>query len=160
MSITFGAVTNRAPMNHDHQVQPVRRNSRLRGHCEAGFWRAVSRREGWSLVVLAKRYEKLRKEAGKKNGPLGTVAIEVLEYMVNLIDHRTGRLETFNRDVDAKAQPLTRCDLEGTQCTSAAWFYRLVAPLCADEQGGIGSAGTADFQCLPAYAAAAGRTRC
>ncbi len=29
----------------------------------------------------------------KKNGPLGIVAIEVLEYMVNLIDHKTGRLE-------------------------------------------------------------------
>lgn len=93
MSNTFDAVTNRMPMNHDHQVQPVRRNSKLRGHCEAGFWRAVSKREGWSLVVLAKRYEKLRKEAGKKNGPLGIVAIEVLEYMVNLIDHKTGRLE-------------------------------------------------------------------
>lgn len=93
MSMRCSAATNRAPMNWDHQVQPVRRNSRLRGHCEAGFWRAVSRREGWGLVVLAKRYEKLRKEAGKKNGPLGMVAIEVLEYMVNLIDHKTGRLE-------------------------------------------------------------------
>lgn len=159
MSMTFGAVTNRAPMKRGHHTgQPVRRNSRLRGQCERGFWRAIGRKEGWSLVVLAKRYDRLRKEAGKKNGPLGAVAIEVLEYMVNLIDHKTGRLEPsintlmekLNRSRDAIWKALnalrqhgfidwlrryvpTNNDGSGPQVQQTSNAYRLLRPRQAEQ---------------------------
>lgn len=94
MSMTFGAVANRTPEKRSHRTgQPVRRNSRLRGHCEAGFWRPLTKKDGWRLVVLAKEYDKLRKEKGKKNGALGGIAIEILEYMIDRMDRKTGRLE-------------------------------------------------------------------
>lgn len=45
------------------------------------------------MLLAAKRYELAERQKGKRTGPLGSVAIEVLEFFVNLVDFRTGRLE-------------------------------------------------------------------
>ncbi|TNC44700.1 helix-turn-helix domain-containing protein [Rubellimicrobium rubrum] len=73
--------------------QPVRRHSRLAGQCEAVFWRRTDRREVRRVLLAARKYELAGRQPGRRNGPLGHVALEVLEFLVNLVDYRTGRLE-------------------------------------------------------------------
>ena len=73
--------------------QPVRRHSRRAGHCEGVFWRATSRQEVRRTLLAARRYELAGRAKGQRNGPLGHVALEVLELLGNLVHFRTGRLD-------------------------------------------------------------------
>lgn len=73
--------------------EPVRRNSRTAGRCEGVFWRRTDRQEVRRIVLAARRYELAERQPGSRNGPLGGVAIEVLELLANLVNYRTGRLE-------------------------------------------------------------------
>lgn len=70
----------------------IRRHSFARGR-EGVFWRSVRRQDVQKVVLAAKRYNLQTKAKGQRNGALGHIAIEILEYMANLIDYRTGRLE-------------------------------------------------------------------
>ena len=70
----------------------VRRNSFPKGR-ESMFWHSTKRQDVRKIVFAARRYEIKTKEKGKRNGALGHVAIEILDYMANLVDYRTGRLE-------------------------------------------------------------------
>lgn len=79
--------------NRQQAREPVRRHSYQRGRCEGVFWKRTSREEVQRILFAAKHYELTQRSKGKRCGPLGSVAIEVLEYLVNLIDFRTGRLE-------------------------------------------------------------------
>ncbi|WP_268737976.1 helix-turn-helix domain-containing protein [Aminobacter niigataensis] len=72
---------------------PVRRHSYFKGRSEGRIWRPTTRKEVQQVLFAAKRYELAERQRGKRSGPLGSVAIEVLEYFVNLVDFRTGRLE-------------------------------------------------------------------
>lgn len=72
---------------------PVHRNSRPAGKCEAMIWRKTKRQDVKEIVLAAKRYEIAMKQPGKRTGPLGAVALEVLELLSNLVDYNTGRLE-------------------------------------------------------------------
>lgn len=72
---------------------PVRRNSRLKGKCEAVFWKATPRDEAREILLAARKYELAMKQPGKRTGPLGHVALEVLDYFTNLVDFNNGRLE-------------------------------------------------------------------
>lgn len=70
----------------------VRRHSYARGR-EGVFWRPVKRQDMKKIVLAAKRYEIKTKAKGRRNGALGHIAIEILDYLTNLVDYRTGRLE-------------------------------------------------------------------
>ena len=70
----------------------VRRNSFMKGR-EGVFWHSTKRQDVRKIVLAARRYEVATKEKGKRNGALGHVALEVLDYLSNLVDYRTGRLE-------------------------------------------------------------------
>lgn len=72
---------------------PVRRHSHFKGRSEVRIWRPTNRQEVQKVLLAAKRYELAERQKGERAGPLGSVAIEVLEYFVNLVDFRTGRLE-------------------------------------------------------------------
>jgi len=72
---------------------PVRAHSYERGRCEGRFWKKTSQQEVRRILLAAKRYERIERRPGRRSGPLGSVAIEVLEYFVNLVDFRTGRLK-------------------------------------------------------------------
>ena len=72
---------------------PVRRHSYRCGQCETRFWKRTNRQEVRRILLAAKRYELILRRRGRRCGPLGSVAIEVLEYFANLVDFRTGRLE-------------------------------------------------------------------
>jgi hypothetical protein len=71
----------------------VRRHSRLTGTCEGQLWHRTDRRELRRIVLAARRYELAGRQRGRRTGPLGHVALEVLELLANLTDHRSGRLE-------------------------------------------------------------------
>jgi len=43
--------------------------------------------------MAAKRFELTERRPGERSGPLGSVAIELLDLLVHLVDFRTGRLE-------------------------------------------------------------------
>jgi len=87
----IGAVLERAPAERERT--PVRRQSRARGRCEGVFWRRTNRQDVRTIVLAARRYELAGRQPGARNGPLGGVAIELLELFANLVDFRTGRLE-------------------------------------------------------------------
>lgn len=74
-------------------VWPVRGASRPAGRFERQFWHPTTRRQTRLIVLAARRYELVRRQRGRRSGPLGPVALEVLELMANLVDFRSGRLE-------------------------------------------------------------------
>lgn len=92
LSDILGQQYGLAPKPFRPDRQKVRRHSRLAGR-EGVFWRPVKRQEARQIVLAARRYEVRTKAAGKREGALGTVAIEILDYLANLVDYRTGRLE-------------------------------------------------------------------
>lgn len=79
--------------------QPVRRDSRHAGEREHRIWRPLGRdaREGrrfaGAVMKAAEFYELRNKPAGKKNGPIGHVGLEVLRALFRFVDFKTGRLE-------------------------------------------------------------------
>ena len=88
---TIGAVLAGAP--NGRVRTPVRKHSRERGYCEGMFWRRTNRQEVQKILLAAKRYELAERRPGERSGPLGSVAIELLELFANLVDFKTGRLE-------------------------------------------------------------------
>lgn len=71
----------------------LHRNSHRAGACEATFWRSTSRQEVQKILKAAQRYELHNREPGRRNGPLGSIALEILELFGNLISFKTGRLD-------------------------------------------------------------------
>ncbi|MEP6647970.1 MAG: helix-turn-helix domain-containing protein, partial [Saprospiraceae bacterium] len=74
-------------------AEPVRRHSRPKGRFEGMFWRPFKPKDVARFLTAAERFERAGKKPGARNGPLGTVAIEVLRELLRLVDYRTGRLE-------------------------------------------------------------------
>ena len=72
---------------------PVHRHSRAAGRCEGVFWRRTSRQDTQKILLAAKRFELAERRPGERSGPLGAVAIELVELFANMVDFRTGRLE-------------------------------------------------------------------
>ena len=72
---------------------PVRRQSRLAGRCEGVFWRRTDRQSVRQIVLAARRYELAGKQPGERNGPLGFIALEVVELLANLVHYKSGRLD-------------------------------------------------------------------
>ena len=73
--------------------KPIRRNSRRRGSCEASFWRGTSRQDVQKVLMAARHYDRAKKKPGKRNGPLGGIALEVLALFANLVNFKSGRLD-------------------------------------------------------------------
>ena len=72
---------------------PIHRNSLRAGSCEASFWRGTSRQEVQKIIKAAKRYELTGRQRGHRNGPLGSIALEVLDLFGNLVSFKTGQLD-------------------------------------------------------------------
>lgn len=143
------APTRRAPT-------PVRRHSRAAGFCEGMFWRRTDRQETRKIVLAARRFELVNRAPGSRNGPLGSVAIEVLELLANLVNHRTGRLDPSldtlmrmlkrSRDAIVRALKALRAhgfldwlrryvptgkEGRGPQVQQTSNAYRMLLPACA-----------------------------
>jgi len=72
--------------------QPVRRQSRAAGR-EGMFWQRTDRQTVSQIILAARKYELATRQPGARNGALGSVALEVLDYLTHLIDYRSGRLD-------------------------------------------------------------------
>lgn len=81
---------------------PVRGQSRLAGTCEHEIWASTTRRETQKILLAARRFEVAGRARGQRNGPLGSVGLEVLDLMANLVRFKTGRLEPSLRYLMAK----------------------------------------------------------
>lgn len=90
---SIGEIAATGPKEGRRTYQPIRRHSRPAGHCERAFWRSTSRSEVQKVVLAARRYELAGRQPGDRNGPLGFVAIEVLELFANLVNFSNGRLD-------------------------------------------------------------------
>jgi hypothetical protein len=90
---------------------PVRRRSYDASDRRAQVWQAIapSKAEARKLIAArmkaAEYYDRRHKEAGKKNGPLGHVGLEVLRELYRIVDFKTGRLEPA---IDTLCQALRR----------------------------------------------------
>jgi hypothetical protein len=90
---TMGEIASMRSQEGRRTHQPIRRHSRPAGRCEGVFWRSTSRRDVEKIKLAAKRYELATRQPGARNGALGFVALELLEYLGNLVNFRTGRLD-------------------------------------------------------------------
>lgn len=101
---SIGQVLTLGPVSADHTIrrawrtpqrtgQPVRRNSQLAGRCEGMFWHPTARQDVRKIVLAARRYDVHGRQPGRRNGPLGHVALEILDLMANLVSYKTGRLD-------------------------------------------------------------------
>lgn len=57
------------------------------------FWRRTSRQEVQKIIKAAQRYELHGRKPGRRNGPLGSIALEILALFGNLVSYKTGRLD-------------------------------------------------------------------
>lgn len=87
---------------HSRAPVPVRGQSRLAGTCEHEMWAPSTRREVQQILLAARRFEVAGRARGQRNGPLGSVGLEVLDLMVNIIHFKSGRLEPSLRYLMAK----------------------------------------------------------
>jgi biotin operon repressor len=87
------------PAKRVRSFQPVRRDSFEAGDRESSVWKPLGRNrsEARKLIAIsltaAERYDRAYKEAGKRNGPLGHVGLEVLRKLYSMADYRTGRVD-------------------------------------------------------------------
>lgn len=88
-----------SPAKRSRSFQPCRRNSYHRGEREAQLWHRIgannrdARRIVAARLKAAEHYDRQGKLAGKRNGPLGHVALEVLRELYRLVDFKSGRLD-------------------------------------------------------------------
>ncbi|MBN9028162.1 MAG: helix-turn-helix domain-containing protein [Rhizobiales bacterium] len=100
--------------------EKVRRNSICTGLANAHY-RPISRREARQIYAAAVRYDRIGRAKGHRNGPLGHVALEVLDSLCNVICYRTGELQPaystlctkLNRSRDAIALALKSLKAHG-----------------------------------------------
>jgi len=71
---------------------PVRRHSYPYQNGQL-FYRPITRRTGRQIVQAARMFDCDTRQPGQRNGALGSVALEIIDYLANLIDFKTGRLE-------------------------------------------------------------------
>ncbi|WP_027690559.1 hypothetical protein [Rhizobium leguminosarum] len=133
--------------------QPVRGESRLAGSCEAGFWRPTTRKHTQQIVAAARRYDVTMRQRGARNGPLGHVAIEVLQLLANLVDFKTGRLEPslkfimqkLHRSKDAVHRALKALRAHGF----LGWLRRYVPTGSEGKGPKVQQTSNAYYLCLP-----------
>lgn len=102
MFISLGEIAMAGPVKDDRFArrslmpgrsdEPVRRHSILKGR-EGLLWQRTTRAQVRQIVLAARKFDVAERQPGERNGPLGHVALEVLDYLANLIDWRTGRLD-------------------------------------------------------------------
>jgi hypothetical protein len=93
MARSFHDVVRGTTTKGQRTFQPVRRKSYHRGERERRIWRAIDKREIGARLRAAEEYDRDNREAGKRNGPLGHVGLEVLRQLYRIADYKTGRLE-------------------------------------------------------------------
>lgn len=89
LDLMLDAAIIQAPMR---EGAPVRRRSYRKGR-EGVFWRPTRRADLRVMYRAAERLELTARLAGKHNGPLGHIGLEVLRELMKMIDYKTGQLD-------------------------------------------------------------------
>ncbi|WP_306752939.1 helix-turn-helix domain-containing protein [Paracoccus actinidiae] len=89
----LGVLAQACTGTRPHGRMRLHRNSHRAGTCEAMFWRSTSRQEVQKIIKAAQRYELHSRKPGRRNGPLGSIALEILALFGNLVSYKTGRLD-------------------------------------------------------------------
>ena len=118
---SIGDVLKGVTPKTNRTCQPVRRNSFHRGERENRVWRPVDRKRIGATLRAAEQYDRTHKQAGKRNGPLGHIGLEVLRQLYRIVDYRSGRCEpsidtlmrALRRSRDAVVKALARLRQHG-----------------------------------------------
>lgn len=118
---SLGDVLKGVTPKKNRTFQPVRRNSYHRGDRENRVWRPFDKKRKGAIMRAAEAFDRKHKQPGKRNGPLGHIGIEVMRRMLQIVDHRSGRLEpsidylmrSTGRCRDAIVQALKRLKAHG-----------------------------------------------
>lgn len=86
-------LTGAAGEKYRRTFQPVRCNSFNVGEREHRLWRPINKKEIGLRMKAAERFDRTQKEAGRRNGPLGHIGLEVLRELYRIVDYKTGRLD-------------------------------------------------------------------
>ena len=89
----LGVLAQACTGTRTHSPTRLHRNSHRAGTCEATFWRSTTRQEVQKILKAAQRYELHSRKPGRRNGPLGNIALEILALFGNLVSYKTGRLD-------------------------------------------------------------------
>ena len=87
-----GVRARRPEPEHRRSAQPVHRDSRMDGAWVEGFWRKMTWREKHDVVNAARRYDRANKKPGEKNGPIGSIGLELLEELAAMAVNFSGRV--------------------------------------------------------------------
>lgn len=118
---SIGKIAGAGPHTPRRTHQPVHRHSRPAGRCEGVFWRRIDQQEAAKIRLAAEKYERVTREKGARSGALGSVALEVINYLTRLVDRKTGRLDpsidhlmrTLKRSRDAIVRALAALRTHG-----------------------------------------------
>ena len=85
------------------------------------IWRRIDQQEAAKIRLAAEKYERATREKGARSGALGSVALEVINYLTRLVDRKTGRLDpsidhlmrTLKRSRDAIVRALAALRTHG-----------------------------------------------
>lgn len=121
--------------------EPVWRNSYYRGQIEDRVWRPIhdgTKRGGqrWTRALLkrakelefASRLKRREQQPGTENGALGTVGLEVLEYLYRIVDYAKGTLEpaiaTIAEEIGRSYSAVHRALVRLRDCGFLRWMRR------------------------------------
>lgn len=121
--------------------EPVWRNSYYRGQIEDRVWRPIgdgTKRGGtrWTRALLkrakeleyASRLKRRESQPGSENGAIGTVGLEVLEYLYSIVDFAKGTLEpaiaTIATEVGRSYAAVHRALIRLRHCGFLRWMRR------------------------------------
>ena len=101
MARSFGEIAfSIAADKATRSFQPVRRNSYYANDPRAtAVWQPIGRSNQEARVIIgirmhaAQSYDRKHKQKGQRNGPLGSIGIDVLRELYRMVDYRTGRLD-------------------------------------------------------------------
>ncbi|MFL6858375.1 MAG: hypothetical protein ACJ8EB_10775 [Allosphingosinicella sp.] len=142
-----GAILAHEPMAR-RTFQPVRRNSYNVGERERHLWRPVDRKEINARIQAAEHFDRERKAAGRRNGALGHVGIEVLAALYRIVDYNSGRLEP---SIDWICTTIRRSRAAVVRALARLRFHGFISWIRRTEPTGIEGAGPQVRQIPNAY---------
>ncbi len=117
--------TRRVEPEHRRTHQRVRRNSRLRGRCEAGWWVPFDPKTKAAMMLAAERYGQKLKPFGKRavaKQSTWTNAIAVLRELLRVVDYKSGRLEPSLKTIAGRVR-LNKETVVRALATLKAWGF-------------------------------------
>lgn len=102
--------------------QPVRRNSKAVGTFEHRYWTRFDPKERNARMRAAEMHARSTKHAGKRNGELGHVALEVYRELMRMVCFKTGRLDPAIDTLRDRIKRSRSAVIEGLAQLQAAGF--------------------------------------